>query len=168
MADVYGNLNSVAVEMTRVSDTNGYAANDAVNDSTSAPTIITVAGLVRDNQGTAYIVGCRLTTDKKSITPRFRVHLYNASNPTIPNDNAGWQDRYADESKYLGYFDLPAMFTGADSTNSTSSYAQDMTLRHAIGAAASTRTIYALLETLDVFTPASAQKFTLRLWCDAN
>ncbi len=96
------------------------------------------------------------------------MHLYNASDPTRSVDNLAHQDKYADSAKRLGYFDLPAMTTATDTTNSDMSRSQDNALRHPIVAAAATRTIYALLETLDAFTPASGEKFTLTLTIDSN
>jgi hypothetical protein len=85
-----------------------------VSDSTSATTIQAMANIARVASGTGYIVKARLSTDLKSITPRIRVHLFSASNPTVVADNVQWKDLYADVSKRLGYFDLPAMTTGAD------------------------------------------------------
>ena len=166
LGEVGGNMQVVSVELTRPADTTAYAANDVVADSTSAATLMAFANLVRVNAGGGYIVRASLVTDKKSITPRLRIHLFNASNPTIANDNVAHKELYADVGKRLGYFDLPAMVTAADTTNSTSSRAEDGTLRQWIQAAASTRTIYVLLETLDAFTPASGQKITLKLHVD--
>lgn len=87
------------------------------------------SNFARVNAGSGYIVGARLVTDKKSVTPRFRVHLFNTSNPTLSADNAAHQSLYADESKRIGVFDLPAMSTPSDTTNSTLSGASDYTLR---------------------------------------
>lgn len=165
---VGGNLLRTSTEMTRTSDTNGYSLNDVVSNSVSATTPIALTGAVRVNGGTGYIVRASITTDKKSIVPQFRVHLFNANDATVSADNANWQDKYADKDKRLGYFDLPAMTTGADTTNSDMSRTQDNTLRHAIKAASDTTTIYAVLETLTAFNPASGQKFTLTLYVDVN
>lgn len=163
-----GLLASVSVEFTRPSDTTAYAANDVVSDSTSASTLQNIANFARYNGGSGHIVGARLTTDKKSITPRIRVHIFNASNPTVGVDNAAWRESYADNSKRIAFFDLPAMTTGADTTNSDMSRAIDMTLRIPFIAAAGSRSLYYLLETLDAFTPASAEKFTLTLFGDLD
>lgn len=168
IGEVGGNLATVAIEVTRPADTNAYTAGDVVSNATSGSVLRTVANLLRVNAGTGYLVGARLITDKKSITPSFRVHLFNVSNPTFGHDNEAHQERYADIGKKIGSFDLPAMTTPADTSNSTLSQSLDMTLRVPIKAAAATRTIYALLEALDAFTPASGQKFTLELTVDNN
>jgi len=168
IGEVGGNLLRTSTEFTRPADTTGYSINDVVSNNTGTTTPIALANAVRVNGGTGYVVRASITTDKKSIVPQFRVHLYNANDATLSADNANWQDKYADAGKRLGYFDLPAMNTGADTTNSDMSRTQDSTLRHAIKAAANTTTIYAVLETLTAFTPASGQKFTLTLYIDAN
>lgn len=162
------NIILVSLEFTRPGDTTAYTANDAVSDSTSASTVQQMSNFARYNGGTGYIVGARLSTDKKSITPRIRIHMFNASNPTVAADNAQWKDSYADLSKRLGFFDLPAMTTGADAANSDMSRALDMGLRIPFVTAAGTRSIYFLLETLDAFTPASGERFTLTLYGDID
>ena len=168
VGEIGGNLIRVSVEFTRPSDTTAYTAGDVVSNSTSATTLLALANAVRVNAGSGYIVRASLTTDKKSITPRFRIHLFNASDPTVAADNVAHKELYADAGKRLGYFDLPAMTTATDTTNSDMSRAVDNTLRHAVIAAAATRTLQALPEVLDAFTPASGQKFTLTLFIDCN
>lgn len=163
-----GKIVRVSATFTRPADTTGYTANDVVSNNASTTTLMTLANAVRVAAGSGYIVRARLETDKKSITPRFRVHLYNASNPTVSADNAAMQDKYADSSKRIAQFDLPAMTTAADTTNSDMSRAHDSTLRVPIVAAAGATSIYAMLEALDAFTPASGESFTLTLWIDQN
>lgn len=162
-----GNLIRVSAEFTRPADTTGYSAGDIVSNSTSATTLLTLTNALRVAGGSGYIVRASLVTDKKSVTPRFRVHLFNASDPTVAADNANHKELYADASKRLGYFDLPAMTTATDAASSDMSRAIDNTLRHAVIASGS-RNLYALLETLDAFTPASGEKFTLTLFVDCN
>lgn len=167
VGEIGGNLTRVSAELTRPADTTAYAANDVVADSTSAPTLLSLTNAMRVSGGSGYVVRVALTTDKKSITPRFRIHFFNASNPTIANDNAQHKELYADTGKRLGYVDLSAMTTAADSSGSDTSRAFDSTVRLPIVASGS-RTIYALLETLDSFTPASGEKFTLTVFVDNN
>ncbi len=161
VGEVGGKKVEVSTEITRPSDVNAYAAGDSVNTSTSSPTVITFANFARVSGGTGYITKIRIATDKKSITPRLRLHLFNAS-PTLVNDNAAFARYYADESKRIGYVDLPAMFTSSDTTNSTLSETQDATIRIPFVAVAS-RSIFGVLELLDAFTPASGQKFNVTL-----
>lgn len=155
-------------EFTRPANTTAYNANDVVSDNVTTTTPCLLTNALRVNAGTGYIVRASLVTNKKSITPRFRVHLFNANTMTIAADHAQFKEVYADNALRLGYFDLVAMTTGADATNSDLSRSQDNTLRHFIKAAAATRNIYYVLETLDAFTPASGQLFRLQLFMDNN
>jgi hypothetical protein len=163
-----GTLQRVSVELTRPANTTAYTAGDVVSNDETTTTLLVLTNALRVAAGSGYIVRASLTTDKKSITPRFRVHLFNASNPTVAGDNVAHKELYADAGKRLGYFDLPAMTTPVDTTNSDMSRSVDNTLRHAVVAAAATRILYVVLETLDAFTPASGEKFTLTLFVDCN
>lgn len=164
--EVSGNLARIAHEFTRPADTTAYAANDVVSDNAATTTMqeLVNAGLAR--AGSGYIVGVRVATDKKSITPRLRVHFFNTSGVTLAADNAAWKEVYADSSKRVGYVDLPAMNTAADTSNSDTSRAQDFTVRIPYICAATS--LYYVLETLDAFTPASGQKFTVTVYVDRN
>lgn len=160
-------IRRASAEVTRPADTTAYTAGDVVSNSTTATTPISLSSAARVAGGNGYIVRAALTTNKKSITPRFRVHLFNAA-PTVAADNAAYSELYADAGKRLGFIDLPAMTTATDSTNSDMSRAFNDSARLPIVAAASSADLYAVLETLDAFTPASGQKFTLTIFIDGN
>lgn len=168
LGEVGGKVVRVTGTFTRPADTTAYAANDVVSNNTSTTTLITLSNAARVNAGSGYIVGARVATDKKSITPRIRVHLWNASTPTVSADNANHKSVYADISKRIGTFDLAAMATSADTTNSDMSSTADWTLRIPFVCAAASTTLYAFLETMDAFTPSSGQGFTLELMIDQN
>lgn len=167
IGEIGGHANKVIVEFTRPNDAAPYIAGDVVSNSTSASTIQNIPNFARTTGGTGYITGLRIVTDKKSITPRIRVHFYNTNTATVAVDNAPQIEKYADISKYLGFLDLPTMTTATDVTNSDCSQAQDMTLRHPF-LTADTRSIYFILTTLDAFTPSALQKFTLVVYGDMN
>ena len=167
LGETGGKIVRVTGTFTRPADTTAYAANDVVSNSTSSTTLVTLSSAARVNAGTGYIVGCRVATNKKSITPRIRVHVNNASNPTVAADNVQAKTVYADISKRIGSFDLSAMATSADTTNSDMSAATDWTLRIPFKAAADTA-LYVWLETLDAFTPASGDSWTVELLVDQN
>lgn len=168
IGEVGGRTVSVSGVFTRPADTTAYTAGDCVSNSTDATTPVTLTRFARVNGQSGYIVGARLSTNKKSITPRIRVHLFNASDATLAVDNAAWKDLYADVSKRIGYFDLPAMSTGADATNSDMSRSLDFTIRVPFKCSANTTSIWYVLEALDAFTPASGQSFTLTLSAELN
>lgn len=166
LGEVGGNLAMIATEFTRPSDTTAYAANDVVSDSTSATTMQALANAARASGGSGYITGVRVTTDKKSITPRIRVHFFNTTGATLAADNAAWKEVYADASKRIGYVDLPAMTTAADTTNSDMSRTLDLGVRIPYTCVATS--LYYVLEALDAFTPASGEKFTVTIFADRN
>lgn len=166
---VGGGIVTVSTEMTRVADVNAYAANDVVSNNVTTTTIQQIAGCARVNGGSGYIVGIRLLTDKKSITPQIRVHLLNSlTSVVVAGDNVAYKAVYADILKRIGSYDLAAMSTAADATNSDYSGISDFTMRIPFNCAAGDTKIYFILETLSIFTPASAQKFTLELRIDQN
>jgi hypothetical protein len=163
---VNGSLVSISVEFTRPNDTNAYAIGDMVSDNTSTTTMQQVANAVRVSGGSGYLVGVRCSTNKKSITPRFRVHLFTTTGATLAGDNVAYKEVYADSSKRLGYTDLPSMTTAADTANSDMSRSLDMTIRLPIVVPATS--LYFVVETLDAFTPDAQQKFTFTFVMDQN
>ena len=155
----------VGVELTRPADAIAYAINDAVTDSTSAPTNLTFANLARANGQSGYIVKARIMTDQKDNVAAFRLHLFHTA-PTAINDNAAYGVLYANKSKAVGYIDFPAMTT-EDATASDVAFALWTGQLHFVCAAAS-RALYGILEAKTVFTPASGQKFYIELSSDNN
>jgi hypothetical protein len=159
--------NNIAVELTRPADTTAYAALDAISDSTSAPTVVyTFTNLSRANGKGGYIVKAQIATDQKTCTARFRLHLFDTA-PTAINDNSSYLSLYANKAIRLGTIDFAATAT-EDPTNSTQAIAQSVDIRLKYLPTGSSRTIYGLLETLDAFTPASGQKFYIKLSVDNN
>lgn len=148
----------------RPADTAAYAALDAVANSTNAPTVVTVAGGSPYTSEYGFIVKAQLHTDQKSCVARIRAHLFNAA-PTAINDNSPYLKLFASAASYIGSVDFPALST-EDPTNSTGATAiatpgnGNLALPFTLGADS---TFYYLLETLDAFTPANGQNFTLIL-----
>ena len=151
-------------EFTRTTGITAYDANDAVLPAAGG--LVEIANVGRIAGGSGYITEIRVSTDKKSITPRFRIHLFNASNPTISADGANWQDKYADVAKRIGYIDMPALSTPADTTNSDMSMAMDATIRLPFICVGTS--LWYAIETLDAFTPADSEKFSLYLHVEQN
>ncbi len=155
-----------SVEIVTTHTQAAYAANDAV--LAAAGGLSELANAVRVAGGSGYIMGIRISTNKKSITPRMRVHFFNTSNPTLSADNAAWQEKYADVGKRVGYYDMPAMTTAADTTNSDMSRSVDFSVRIPFKCAAGSTSLWIGLETLDAFTPDNDQKFTVTVLVEEN
>lgn len=168
VGEVGGNMTILTAELTRPSDTNAYTAGDVVSNSTTTSTMLTFTNAARINGGSGYIVLARAVTDKKSITPRLDLQVYNDNTATIAGDNVLHAELYADIGKRIGNIVLPAMSTPLGTTNSDLSRAMDATIRVPYKAAAGTRNVYVLVTTLDAFTPASAEKVSVTLGFDNN
>lgn len=164
LGEVSGVLARSAVEFTRPSDTTAYAAKDAVSNSTSAPTILTLTDAARVAGEGGYITKVALRTNQSTNVARFKVHFFHTAGAAAINDNAAHTILWANRALRIGGVELPALSTeGAGSDMATG---HDITLRLPFLCAAGSRDIFALLETLDAFTPASAQQFRLEIVVD--
>jgi hypothetical protein len=168
IGEVGGNMLTISAEMTRPADTTAYTAGDVVSNNATTTTPVQLANIFRVASGSGYIVKLRLVTDKKSITPRLRLHIFNVNTATVAADNAPYKELYADSDKRLGYWDMPAMITAADTTNSDMSRTLDLNCRIAVTAANGSRDLFVVYEALDGFTPASGQKFNITAVMDNN
>jgi hypothetical protein len=158
---VYGDAPAARATFTRAAAQVVYTANTALLPAAGGLTEIPLA--VRVTGGSAIIVKLSVKCNTKSITPRFRVHFFNAADPTIAADNAAWQEKWADVTKQLGYWDLPALTTAADATNSDMSRASDDSIRKQIQAVTGSTSIWVGLETLDGFTSPSGAAFEIKI-----
>lgn len=162
-AEVGGNLITVAVSFTRPGDTTAYAAGDAVNNSTSAPTIMTFANAGRVAAGSGYVVGCRL--QKSTVTTAnavFRLHLYHTT-VTMINDNTAQTVLYANATKRIGAIDLSCGSDGSDGAE-----AQDFSLRIPYKCDGGATDIFGVLQAKGAYAPGNAEQFTIELSLDRN
>jgi len=79
---------NVGTNFTRPADTNAYAAGDAVNNSTSAPTVLTFSSTARLNGGSGTILGAILVDESNPTTPGIFRLLLADTTFTPNNDNA--------------------------------------------------------------------------------
>ncbi len=160
-----GRLIAVETSFARPADTTAYAAKDAVSNSTSAPTVLTFTNLARESGGSGYIAKARLWTDQAANVAQFRLHLFHTT-PTAINDNAAQTLLWANRSKRIGYIDFAAMQTEGTGSDAANSQVTDVWLPFTC--ATGSRNLLGLLETLTIFTPASAQQFYVELTADVN
>jgi hypothetical protein len=158
--------------LTRPADTAAYAALDAVSNSTSAPVPLTftdIAPVVGGNGGSGYIVKARMMTDQATFTGRIRLHLYTAS-PTAINDNAAHTMLWANRANRIGSIDFPAAATEGSGSNAAFAIATPGTgnIALAFKCATGDQSLYGLVETRDIFTPASGQNFYFELTADSQ
>lgn len=145
-------------------DVNAYAVNDAVSNSTSAPTILTFANAARLVGGSGEIIKAELCTDLATCTAAFRLHLFTTS-VAAKNDNAQYDSLYTSRNSRVGYIDFPAV--SQEGTGSTSAFSIVTGSLPYVCDVASTA-LYWLLETKSAWTPASAQNFNIRLLVRKN
>ena len=150
-----------SASFARPADTTPYSALDVVSDSTSAPTVLTFTGVGRSAGAGGIITKARILTDLKTCTARFRLHLYSVA-PTAINDNSPMLALWANRAVRVGKIDFVAMTT-EDPTSSTAAYSEFVDIPLPFNCATGSNKLYGILETLDIFTPASAQNFFIEL-----
>lgn len=153
-----------STQFTRPANTTAYAAEDAISDSASAPTVLTFGGLGYSSKrdgGPVRIKNARILTSQATCVARLRLHLYYGTAPSPINDNAQFTGPlYADRASHIGSIDFPAL--DSEGTGATAAYAAfEPDVR--FGNINLKRDVYGMLETLDVFTPASEQTFFIEL-----
>lgn len=165
---VKGSLITVAAEYTIVGGATAYSRYDLVGSNPMA--LLRLQNIFRELGGTGYLTGLQLNINKKSLTPQFRIHLYNVSTPTLAVDNAAWIDKYVDQGKRLGWYDMPACTTAADTTNSDCSRALAVDLRHRVWADATDNSLYIGFESIGAadVTFDAGQKIRLTATVDNN
>lgn len=152
----------VAANFTRPADTNAYAANDAVNNSTSAPTVMTFSSCARVNAGMGCIVDASLQiSDKNAVAAEFHLYLLDATF-TPQNDNAafGPSDAENQATQCILHF-TPALMSDG-SNNRIYKLAQ-----HSKGqwfkCAAASKALYGTLLTRTAYTPTNAETYYIDL-----
>lgn len=160
---------TIIASFTREANATPYTAGDVV----SAAAALVVPAMVfptasRFFGGSGNIVAARVVTNTKSVTPRFRIHLFSDNTATVSGDNLPHRELYADLSKRCGYFDMPAMITGSDVTNSDMSRALLSGMKIPYNCAPQNMSLFVVLEALDAFTPGSGSAFSLVLVTEPN
>jgi hypothetical protein len=147
---------------TRPADTNAYTANDAVTNSTSAPTTLTFTSCARANGMGGVITGAQLVINKaNAVTAEFHLWLFSAS-PTMTNDNAAFAPSTGDSANVTG---SPIIFTGADmSDGSNSRIYNAINLPKSFKCGGSTTSLFGELQTRTAYTPTSAETYQITLY----
>lgn len=145
---------------TRPNDSNPYAANDAVNNSTSAPTVMTFTTCARINAGMGMIRDATLCISNKNATvAEFHIWIFDAS-PAMPNDNAAFAFSDA-ESKTV---QCVLIFTPANYTDSSNNAIYKLSNPNQMFlCAAATKTLYGALMTRTAYTPTAQETYDVEL-----
>ena len=146
-------LTYVSTSFTRPNDTTAYSQYDAVSNSTSAPTLLSLSGLHK-----GIIMTAKLATGKTGGTIRsgsFKLRLFNAA-VTPVNDNSGIPMLWANRTK--GFADIDFTLTsGGTGSDSASAKVQNLNIIN------NWDTIYILVESVGAYTPVALQEFYIEL-----
>lgn len=155
-----GNYDRVSATFTRPADTTQYAANDVVCNSTSAPAVLTFAGMARGNgMGGRILTARHIKNNTTTTSATFRLWLYRTA-PTPINDNAQFPLLWANRANRLGFVDFSHSTAGSGSDSSSS----QVTFAGVdyICAQADT-SLYGILIATATYTPASAEQHFIEL-----
>lgn len=155
---VDGKSYRAAVTITRPSNTTAYTAGDVVGD-TGGSAIITLSNMGPAG-GFVQLQSLALVFSDAAVPSGmsgFRLHLYSSS-PTAIADNAAFDLVSGDRASYLGYVDLPAPVDLGSTIYSQVDYPGRLVK---LGAASTS--LFAQLQTLGAYTPASASTVQVRV-----
>lgn len=134
----------------RPADTTAYTADDAVADNTAAGSVTKLEWDPTDGGGTIRRVRIR-KSDQTVATPTLRLWLFDATFTVGAGDNAAFAAPLQDA---IGFVDVPVIHAGSDDAVGWANC--DIPFQGS--------KLYGLLQTLDAFTPANAETFTVDLW----
>lgn len=151
--------------LTRPADVAPYAANDAVSNSTSAPTLLEFANVLPVAGADGVILAARCMTNQAAFAGALRLHLFRANTPTPINDNAAHTLLFANRAVRVGFIDFAGFTTGGTGSDCA------ITLGTFPGSgtglpielAAGQTSLWGMVETRGNFTPASGQQFYFSL-----
>lgn len=147
---------SVQTDITRPADTTAYAANDALSDSTSAPTSggFTLSSICRKSGGSVLITDMIVTSSNDPATPlQGEVFLFNTSVTNI-NDNTAFAVSDSEIKTCVGR--IP--FALEDVGNNDFYHAQNLSI---LATASGSANLRFLVRVKNAYTPASSEVITV-------
>lgn len=151
----------VTTSFQRPADTTAYTANDAINNSTSAPTYLTFANVSPAPGVPIFIRNAIATKTSNGVTTStMRLFLFNEIPANIANDNAAYLPSAADILKMVGYIDFALYIAGTGCAHSLGSPKPSDPIIHT---PTSHRNLYGILQASGAYTPANAELFYLTL-----
>lgn len=146
-----------SITFTRPANTTAYTAGDVVGSATSAIHELTGAA---SSSSFVFVQSIQLLINNASVPSGmtgFRVHLYSSA-PTAISDNAAYTFTTSDLAAWQDSFDLSTPAVRGSMLRSQAYYQGGvMKLQPA------SSSLYAVIETLGAYTPASGTAYTLRV-----
>lgn len=143
-------VDKISASFNRPADTTAYAANDGVSNNTAAGSVTKIQWTMPRSAGIIRRVRIR-KSDQAVATPTLRLWLWDATFTVATGDNAAFSNPVADS---IGVVDVQVINAGSDDAVGWTNC--DIPFEAA--------TLFGLLQTLSVFTPANAETFTIDLW----
>lgn len=141
---------TVSSNFNRPSNTTAYAVGDSVSDNTTAGSVTPLSWAIPASAAAIRRIRVR-KSDQTVATPTLRLYLFESSPTVGSGDNAAFAQALA---ACIGYVDVDVINAGSDDAVGWTDC--DIPVVAA--------TMYGLLTTLSVFTPASAETFTVTVW----
>jgi hypothetical protein len=155
-----GYFATCSTDVTRPADTNAYAVNDALSDSTTTPTTggFTFTGAARNSGGSGIITDAIIATSNDAATQlQGEIMIFNQAVTAI-NDNAAWAITDAEAKTLIGK--IP--FTLEDIGNNGWCHVQNLNIGFTCSGSANLRF---LVRVKNAYTPASAEVLTFIIKC---
>ena len=165
-----GGFFTAVASLTRPANTTAYAAHDAVLAATSGADALEIRSVSRFPLEAMRIERLRLRKSSATLTgAQFRVHVFRIKPALSANDNDAFDNgagvlALADITGHIGTFDITMTYAGAAGAHGEGVPAKGAAITcESAGAAGSENSVWAVIETLAAYTPASAETFVVTL-----
>lgn len=155
-----GKIIASETSFTRPSDTTTYASGDAVNNSTSAPTVLTFANIVRaSGLGGVIESATMILSTRATLAGVFELWLFDTT-VTMTNDNTAWGISDANLNTSIGciYFSLR---NDGDASSNCIYQATNIGIAYKC----TTTSLFGALVVRNAYVPGNGEVFTIRLKC---
>jgi hypothetical protein len=159
-----GTRTRITASKTRPADTNAYAVQDVINESTSAGTGWTFTSLGRINGNGGVIDRVHLVSSANPTTKlQAALYLFNAA-PVADNDNAAFTPSDGELANLIGIVQFPLTFVGDATSGAGGNVVYSSGQIHVPYVCASDGTsLFGVLVALNAYTPVSAEAFTIMI-----
>lgn len=155
-----GNIIASETSFTRPSDTTTYAAGDAVNNSTSAPTVLTFTNIARASGLGGVIESATMSlSTRATLAGVFELWLFDTT-VTMTNDNTAWGISDANLNTAIGCINFSVRVDGDASSNCIY-----QATNIGIAYKCTTTSLFGVLVARNAYVPGNAEVFTIRLKC---
>lgn len=161
-----GNVRTIFAQFTRPSNTTQYAAGDVVNDSTSAPTVMTFSKPARESgpTGGGSIIQQAILIDSAAEATKLDCELWLFDTTITPdNDNAAFTPTDAELLTLVGIISFPASGYKVGTASGNSVCQVDNLGLPVNTVAGPANSLFGVLVARNAYTPISAEVFKIVL-----